>query len=207
MAHLARLGLALAVVAVALAGCDGTSGLESDHDFVGRIVGADLSSWETSDGGLHAGSAEDDFTVGPGVVVLEDGTELVIPADTPGANMCPVLAGDRWDGSLPNLCFVVGAYAGDGPEVAWFGLLGGNPDLPDDHVELIVHDIGSGEVIVDANGRLLSFGLADEIDLSGCVDSPDAATELTELPDAPVHYGSLDVATGQVDAISCGDAA
>lgn len=107
-----------------------------------------------------------DFTVGPAEIVLHDGTELSVPAGTPGGNACEALydpasmdlregeSVDSWEQEVgvpkPTDCVLIGA-ADDSGRVEWFQVL--TEQWPGG----LVH-VGSAVDVADDSTVLAAYG-------------------------------------------------
>lgn len=150
-----RVAVFVAVIAVVAGACSVTStqideerlavtGPIGEVDFIDEVESVSFGhGWQMTPGVLGPGGPGHATKVGPEVIVLVDGEQLVVPSETSGGNLCLVLVHPSqvaditgepsasiddipqfegwWDWNVP--CVVMGQKTDDG-DVAWFGILG-----------------------------------------------------------------------------------
>ncbi len=207
-ALLATVGIA-ALTAVALTRTDTVR----EVDFIGEVQAVSFGpGWRMTGAVLSGGGRRADAKVGPQTIMLTDGTELRVPPDTPGGNLClalihPSQVGDVagepsvtdveeipkfegwWDWSMP--CVVMGETTETG-EVAWFQVLAvvpQNGDLLAEVGSVIGLDFEEGAVYTSDG---LRFPLAAKD--SDCGEPLNSVALMTAL---------ADWTTGEVVALRC----
>lgn len=214
--------LAIAIAAFFLAGCaNGALPEIREHPYTFLGVAVEVQTGEDYRVGPRpaayspgvAGGGE--FSVGPAEIVLHDGTELTVPADTPGGNACEELYDpasmdiregefvDRWEqlDGVPKSkdCVLIGSADQSG-RVEWFQVL--NQQYPGSELADVgsVVDVGEdGTVLATAGYRFpLSENVANRC-LSG--RDRDVVDLVEERPG--LHEALLDPRTGQVVEVNC----
>jgi hypothetical protein len=165
---------------------------------------------------LSPGSAGGgDFFVGPADIELHDGTQLTVPAGTPGGNHCeglydpasldirPGEHAEAWeempDYETPEDCVLIGSAGSDG-QVAWFQILSqGARDTGLVHVGYIV-EVAQETVLVAPSGY--RFPIADTVamrcDSGRYEDIADMVAERGGLQEA-----LIDPRTGELVELNC----
>lgn len=214
--------LGIAVAACCLAGCgNGDLPEVREHPYTFLGVAVEVQTGEDYRVGPRptvyspgvAGGGE--FSVGPAEIVLHDGTELTVPADTPGGNACEELYDpasmavregelvDSWEqlGGLPKPthCVLIGS-ADDSGRVEWFQVL--NQQYPGSELEPVgsVVDVAEDGTVLVASGY--RFPLSENVRF-GCLSGRyrDVAHLVEERPG--LHEALLDPRTGQVVEVNC----
>lgn len=209
--------MVMAVLSLAIAGCGPPTGIvEPDpqavqpHDFAGALREHELDDWQVSGSGLTVGGPGSRLLVGPARFILTDGTRVVIPSSTPGANACRPLSRGREPAS--GRCVIIGEFIGEGPDARWFGVLG-TQDEDDERrgtVDADLMGVHEGSGLISAASNIFVFELADEITVDpGCRNAPERPVDRDEfsLPQAAVHVATIDLSTHRIVGIACGYAA
>lgn len=204
--RLLTVGMALLVVGGGGCGPEAEQPSEYGIDFLGRVEQAELANWVTWGEGKRGGPLTRD-RVGPGEIVLTDGTRVVVPPETPAGRACEVLTHREVDD--PGLCLVAGQFVDEGPEAAWFATPDVRPGSEDTTVVLdglvAIRDRG-GMVAPSGPDFWLRFELASEVRIHPrCFQAPEdpvPASEV-ELPEAAGWLAELNVVTDRIVGIHC----
>ena len=178
---------------------------EQAFDFFGAIASYDLSGWTSPSGGAHTiGGPSSLQLVGPATFTLSDGTTVQIPEDTPGGSLCDQLAFAN-DPTMPDDCVIIGEFANNSEDAAWFGLL--DAQVTDDGVSVPrLVEVQNGIGMLAAFDVVFAFELADQVEYR-CIDVPPGPypADQVVLPDAATHFAVIDLNSHAIVAIECGD--
>lgn len=179
-------------------------------DFLGQVDQADLTQWVTwSDGGTDGGPLTRD-RVGPGHILLADGTRIVIPPDTPAGSDCEVLT--HRDPQDPATCVIAGRFIDGGPEAAWFATLRVSTVASGPRGAVTVLDglraVREGAGMLGLWGDVwLRIEMADQVTLDPlCADTGDRpvpAAQVTLPPPPPGYAAEVDLQTDRIVGIFC----
>ncbi|MCP3977345.1 MAG: hypothetical protein GY720_22880 [bacterium] len=191
--------LLLAAGWVILASCGGP-GVETaalvQFDFMGDLVDSDLvwnSATRTSE--FVRGGPSSPVLVGPGIMVLDDGQQIQIEADTPGGNRCGRFAGK----DQPDDCLIIGALRGDSTTAAWFYTLGDNSDSITGGVNIggLVETQGRNAITSIDGDVNISVPVADDAIFEGCREGGRVEDDRVVFPE----YQFLEVVVGDNDHV------
>lgn len=182
-----------------------------DIDFLGQVNRAELTGWTTwGEGGSDGGPLTRD-RVGPGHILLTDGTRIVIPPDTPAGSDCDVLT--HRDPQDPAACVIAGRLTDNGPEAAWFATLAAR-DVASSGTDSPVAVVDGLQAVQEGAGMLALWGgevwlrveLADQVTFGQlCVDAADEPVPAAQvaLPPAPAYFTEVDLQTNRIVGIDC----
>lgn len=181
-----------------------------DIDFLGQVNRAELTGWTTwGEGGSDGGPLTRD-RVGPGHILLTDGTRIVIPPDTPAGSDCDVLT--HRDPQDPAACVIAGRLTDNGPEAAWFATLAARDVASGTDSPVAVVDglqavqEGAGMLALWGGEVWLRVELADQVTFGQlCVDAADEPVPAAQvaLPPAPAYFTEVDLQTNRIVGIDC----
>ena len=205
---LARLVVALALLASCDDGADDSFGIDADEvvevDFLGVLASADVSDWQNLDehgdpiaaGAATTGGPESSHYVGPGRMLLADGTAIDVLPATPGGNFCRSLGGDTAGQPPRSECFVVGAFHPGTSEAAWFSTQWAAVVAPDSY-QLNVIALAERSALINAGGEsYFRLPVSETATLIECEGG-----DLSSTPIVPPKAGALLATVGADRAI------
>lgn len=206
----------LALLAIAGTACSpGTSGSsvasEDDHqpvivsvDFAAELVEVESSGWQIlEDGGARSeilatvGGPKSQHEVGPGRLLLADGSGVEVEAGTPGGSYCTGLGT-----SHPPMtrCMVVGAYRPGTTVAAWFATVWAS-DSPAGPMVDIVELTDRTALLRAGADTFFEATLADGLAVRSC---PDGAAPTGRFGDLPLPLFGVVDGDRRVVVIECG---
>ena len=178
-------------------------------DFFGVLASADVSDWQNLDergdpigpGAATTGGPESSHYVGPGRMLLANGTAIDVLPATPGGNFCRLLGGDAAGQPSRSECFVVGAFRPGTSEAAWFSTHWAEVVAPDSY-QLNVIALAERSALISAGGEsYFRLPVSETSTLIGCEGG-----DLSSTPIVPPKAGALFATVGadqEIHAITC----